>query len=389
VAWTCATMNAAACANNPPCLYVKTGKGQPPPKCETRPVSKKTLDFMHSAPHLRHHVKMARAIEEVAEHPLLDLLRAVNPIHNAFDLWELTTLYQEVHGAAFWYLTPGPLGIPMEIWILPTQNVTPRKEPKSPNVVDYYEYRTGATGQNFPPEQIIHFRYPDPRDPYASGLSPLRAAFEDVTLVSEYAAFKVAKLENRPIPDAIIAPDEVMGEEERDRYESQWNHKFRRGGAGRVLVAESPLRVQLLSQSIGDVAAMAEMGKTKEDIANAFHVPLAFLSTQTNLANLTAAESQHMKKAIHPRLQRRDEKLNEQLIPKYDPTGRLFLASEDPTPLDPEMLWQTYKTNMQFGVITINEARDDIGLPPVPWGDKPFFPGQWVQPGQDQNAPKK
>jgi hypothetical protein len=67
-----------------------------------------------------------------------------------------------------------------------------------------------------------------------------------------------------------------------------------------------------------------------------FHVPLAFLTTQTNLANLQA-ESQLMSKAINPPLQRRDEKLNKQLIPIYDRTRRLFLASEDPSPVDPEM----------------------------------------------------
>jgi len=33
-----------------------------------------------------------------------------------------------------------------------------------------------------------------------------------------------------------------------------------------------------------------------------------------------------MAKAITPRLQRRDEKLNEQLIPLYDPSRRLFVA---------------------------------------------------------------
>ena len=73
-----------------------------------------------------------------------------------------------------------------------------------------------------------------------------------------------------------------------------------------------------------------------------------------------------MSKAISPRLQRPDEKLNEQLTPIYDPTRRLFLASEDPSPIDPEQQWQTMKINMQFGIVTINEARDAQGLPPVP-----------------------
>jgi hypothetical protein len=87
-----------------------------------------------------------------------------------------------------------------------------------------------------------------------------------------------------------------------------------------------------------------------------------------------------MSKAINPRLQRRDEKLNEQLIPIYDPTHRLFLASEAPSPVDPEQAWQTMKINMQYGVVTINEARDAQGLPPVPWGDKPWLPDNQVQP---------
>ena len=79
---------------------------------------------------------------------------------------------------------------------------------------------------------------------------------------------------------------------------------------------------------MGDLAALADMKATKEDVCNAFHIPISFLSSETNLANLQAAEHQHMSKAMTPRLKRRDEKLNEQLIPLFDPSGRLFLASE-------------------------------------------------------------
>jgi phage portal protein BeeE len=118
----------------------------------------------------------------------------------------------------------------------------------------------------------------------------------------------------------------------------------------------------------------------RSSIANAFPAPVAFLTRQTNTANLQAAESQHMSKAINPRLERRDERLNEQLMPIYDPTRRLFLASEDPSPVDPEMRWQMMQINMRYGVLTINEARDGQGLPPVPWGDKPWLPDTQVQP---------
>jgi HK97 family phage portal protein len=383
-AWTCASINAATCANFAPRLYVATHPSQPAPKCLTRqldPLTEQRLRSLSTLP--PRHTKAAQ-IEEVLDHPLLTLLQQVNPVHNSFDLWELTTLYQEVHGSAYWSLNFDRLGVPREIWLLPSQNVTPYRDPDSRNLVDSYVYRTGQQEQRFAPREIIHFRYPDPRNPYTGGLSPLRACFEQVALMSDYAAMKKAIYENNAVPAAVVSPEEVIGEEERDRLETQWNSKFRRGGSGRVVVGESTLRVQVLSHSMGDLAALADMQATKEDVANAFHVPIAFLTTQTNLANLQAAEHQHQAKAIGPRLTRRDEKLNEQLVPLFDPTGRLFLASDDPVPSNRDYRLRQQESDLKYGVITINEVRQERGLAPVAWGNTPWLPLGWAPSDYDR-----
>jgi HK97 family phage portal protein len=387
-AWSCASINAAACASFPPKLYVRTSANHPMARCLTRALSPAAIKRLRSTPHLEPYTRSADRLEEVVEHPLLTLLDQVNPVHNSFDLWELTTLYQEVHGVAYWYLDRDPLGTPRQIWPLPSQHVTAYRAPTSDQLVDYYLYRTGQREQRFRPDDVIVFRYPDPRDPYSAGLSPLRACFEQASLISDFAAFKKAKFDNHAVPDAIVSPDEVIGEEERDRLETQWNQRFRRSGTGRVVVAESALRVQLLAHSMGDLAALADMKATKEDVANAFHVPLSFLTSQTNLANLQAAEHQHMAKAVTPRLLRRDEKLNERLVPLFDPTGRLFLASEDPVPINRELTVKESDLNLKFGVVTINELRGEQGLPPMPWGDAPWLPRLWAQTN-DPNRDRK
>lgn len=379
-AFTCASINASVCASFPPRLFLAHADKHRPPvsdRFDTRQLKGETARWVRSLPFLPARIKQADLIVEVVQHPLLTLLEQVNPVHNAFDLWELTTFYQEVHGSAYWYVEKNALGVPSQVWVLPSQNVTPKRNPHSREVVDYYEYRVGANRQVFAPDDVIHFRYPDPRDPYTSGLSPLRAAFESASLSSDYVAFKKAKFENRAIPDAIISPDEVIGEEERDRLEAAWNQRFRRGGAGKVAVAETGVKVHLLNHSIGDIAAMAEQGMTKEDIANAFHVPISFFTKETNLANLQAAKSQHMQQAISPRLKRRDEKLNEKLIPQFDPTGQLFLASEDPVPIDVTATVLQQKLDLQFGVVAINEIRRARGLEPAEWGNTPWLPLQW------------
>jgi phage portal protein BeeE len=137
---------------------------------------------------------------------------------------------------------------------------------------------------------------------------------------------------------------------------------------------------------MGDLAALADMRATKEDICNAFHVPLSFLTTETNLANLQAAEHQHLAQAIGPRLVRRDEKLNEQLVPLFDPSGRLFVASDDPVPLNQEQRRAQEESDLKFGVVTINEVRAERGLPPVEWGHTPWLPLQWAPSDFDRAA---
>ncbi len=392
-AWSCASINAATCANYPPSLYVITQHNQPRPRCDTAPISTRTMQRLYAIKALRCRLKSAATVEEVTDHPLLSLLQAPTAPLNTlgpFDLWELTTLYQEVHGCAYWYLErDSVLGMPKRIWILPSQNVTPLRDQDSPNLVDCYRYRVAGREQRFAPEDIIHFRYPDPRNPYTGGLSPLRACFEQVTLTSHFAAFKEAKFDNRAIPDALVSPAEVIGEEERDRLETQWNQKLRKGGAGRVIVAESSMKVDVLQHSLGDLALLADIKATKEDIANAFHCPIAFFTTQTNLANLQASQSQHMQQAIGPRLERRDEKLNSTLVPLFDPTGRLFLASEDPVPVDQDAALQQQVQDLQYGVLSINEMRAGRGLPPAAWGEVPWLPQRLIpvdvprqQPGQ-------
>jgi hypothetical protein len=149
-----------------------------------------------------------------------------------------------------------------------------------------------------------------------------------------------------------------------------------------VLVGESPLSVSILQHSMGDLAALAEMRTTMEDVRNAFHSPISYMTTNVNLANLQASNMQHMGLCIGPRLTRRDPKLNEQLLPMYDDSGRLFISSEDPTPGDASAMLAEKQMDLQYGVITINERRDELGLPPAQWGNALWLPTRWAPTDQ-------
>jgi hypothetical protein len=73
-------------------------------------------------------------------------------------------------------------------------------------------------------------------------------------------------------------------------------------------------------------------------------------------------------------------------VPQFDPSGRLFLASEDPTPVDQDLTIKQQENDLKYGVVSINEVRSERGLPPVPWGDVPWLPDRWLPTGKPRGA---
>ncbi|WP_333728085.1 hypothetical protein, partial [Listeria monocytogenes] len=57
--------------------------------------------------------------------------------------------------------------------------------------------------------------------------------------------------------------------------------------------------------------------------------------------------------------------MNERLIPWYDPTGRLFLQSDDPVLADEQFKMQRRNSAVAAGYMLADEARAEIGLPPM------------------------
>src|SRR5438874_905438 len=74
-AWACASINAAVCAANPPQLYVATQEGQAAPKCLVRDLHPRQEKQLRASPRLAVQHRKAMRLQQVTDHPLLDLLQ--------------------------------------------------------------------------------------------------------------------------------------------------------------------------------------------------------------------------------------------------------------------------------------------------------------------------
>lgn len=362
-AYACANLCAQGVASVPLRLYVTTREGEAAPRCRTRALDPARLKSLAARPNLASSLAGALSVTEVTEHPLLELLSKVNEELDGFSLIELTDLYLEIVGSAYWWLGRNALGIIESIWVLAPQHVVVKRS-RSGRAAGY-EYGWGADKRTFAPESIISFHSPDLRDPYTRGWSPLRAAFESVALEEKTRSHAHAVLENGARPDVIVSARgeySGLGEAEAERLERRFMGKFRRGRNGGVMVISDEVDVKPLTFSPKDTQSILLHDMARQSIANAFGVPMSLLQTKdVNRANAEAAHYQLARNAILPRCRRIEQRLTQKLCTLFD--KRLFLAFDSPVPSDREMTLKERQAYLAAGVITPDEVRRQIGMP--------------------------
>jgi HK97 family phage portal protein len=383
VVYACANLNAQGVARVPLRLYASTADRQARPKCGTRPIGKAL------ASHLRRTTKAARSaeIDEVVEHPLLEALDRANRDFDANLLVLYTVLCLEVLGTAYLLPSEGPLGIPDELWPLQAQYVSAEREGNSA-LVSRYRY----FAETYEPDELIRVRRVSLRDPYGSGYPPAQAAFEYVGLGDKFVSIQENLLANGVRPSVIVSPKDPnmpLGPHERSRFESDANRKFSGPGAGRAWVIDGAVEVHPLTFPPSDLAELQISDNALVRVANCFGVPISLLKTEdVNRANAEAGLYQHALYGLSPlctliasALTRWARGFSEgraaEMRLGWD---RLFFAFDNPVPEDEERRARVFDVQIKNGSLLINEARGEEGLPPVAWGDEPWFSRSLVQP---------
>ncbi|SMB97972.1 phage portal protein, HK97 family [Thermanaeromonas toyohensis ToBE] len=327
--------------------------------------------------------------EPVEQHPVLDLLGQVNPWMTEFELRELTQIHLELVGEAWWVLERNRLGQPAEIWPLVPAWVYLQKDPEK--FLSYVEYRPpGGSIVRFPPEDVIRLRCTHPYD-YYRGWSATRAAALPLD-IHQYAQEWVRNFFfNDATPAGILTTDQPIEESDANRLRAQWEagHKGV-AKAHRIAVLGAGLKFQEIQRSLKELQFTEELRLLRDDILAIYGVPKHILgiTEDVNRANAEAAEYTFAKRVILPRLKRLEQQLNEFLLPQFEPD--LVLEFDNPVPEDWERKIKEIEAGVKNGWLTINEARQEIGLEPLGSDfDVPWLPGNLFPAGKPAQEEKK
>jgi HK97 family phage portal protein len=323
---------------------------------------------------LAERVNGSTEIEEITDHPILDLLRNVNPNDNAYDLKELTIKYLDSIGVDYWWLQRGVGGTIINIWPLMSQCVSIKMSSNGKRIAGY-EYKVNKTTSVFNPKDIVHFKYTSTTNPL-KGDSPTRAGEQSIDLNEAMNQYEIASFKNGGNPSMVmeVPTDSTLQPEERKRILA--NYRSTTGGvknAGKLFIASGGSKVHEYGHSPKDMNFMGGRKTTLEETCGVYGVPLSFVvPTEISRDNLRSSITMWMQFTINPKLTSMEQKLNEQFTPNWG--ENLFLLFDDATPIDAEARLKEIEVKLRMKYSSINEERAKDGIQPADWGDEPVEP---------------
>lgn len=374
--YACANRNAIECAQVPLRLYVERQAGKTRALFPTKSLTSEQRTFLKASPTAYRRFAKAVEVEEVSEHPFLNLMDEANEFMNSFDLRETLHLCQELTGNAYWLIVrDSSVGMPEAIWPLLPQYV--KAVPGKKNFIDYWIYEPVPNEkQRIEVDDMIHFPMLGPKNAIY-GYGPLQACVVAADLGNAMNSYETQLLSNNAIPSfALMLPVDSgePTEELKRKMRAEWRKEY--GGinnAGKMAILHGGADLKEIAITPKEMAYLAGRKATQEEIAAVFGVPLSKLKTEdVNRANAEAGDYSYMKDTILPRLRRVEQKLNEKLLPLYD--ERLFCVFDNPVPEDKEFRLREQQAHIQVGYTSINEERQRDGLEEVDWGNVPILP---------------
>ena len=368
IVYACVSLIAQKISRVPIRLYVRTGTGERQPTHATRAVSQKQL----------RHIKQKHFgtdIKEVVEHPLLDLMSCCNAYHNKHDLFEHTEIDLDLTGNSYWkidFVDIGGKKFPDKLYLLPSYAVQPVRDKN--NFISGWQYGQGDQAEALTTEQVLHFKYSNPLDPYGEGMSPLRGAWGRREISSKELSYLDNYLSNQGRPDTVISIKDSISPLEAERVAKEYYQRYQGQGNGGPIVIDGTMNLQPLNFPAKDLAELQVYQVLKTVICNCFHIPpdIFELGSSSNRSTRDAALYALAADCLKPRVEGIVQKLNDRLVPFFD--KRLFFEADNIVPEDDAFELQKEQMLLAQQVVTRDEIRVKEGYSSEAWAREPLLP---------------
>lgn len=324
-------------------------------------------------------VMQVKAMQEIEEHEILDVLYQPNEMQGWTDLIESLMGYKKLTGNTYLYgLMPdvgNNKGLVKRIYVLPAQAVDIVYSGQWRDPIGGYEIDIATAKGNFTPQEICHIKEWNPNYLLGEGLygqSPLQAAMRTVTSSNEADTARVASFQNHGAMGILSSAagdiDKRMSNDEAESISDTYKAKF--GGSanfGKILFTAAAVNWQAMGLSPVDMDILNSKKFDLRTLCNIYGLQSQLLNDPDNKTynNQMAAKKSLYTDVIIPEINQVRDALNrwKAFIPAYSlrDNREYYLAPDYSSirvlqdDMAQQVTWVTSLVNS--GVISRNEAR--------------------------------
>lgn len=307
-------------------------------------------------------------IEEILEHPLLDLLENPSKAHDGETMRELHHTYRNLVGESYFLMVKGGRPFEMKLGQLPDAlQVLPAHLVEFKLGKSRYSDSTIKYGQTeYKLSEIIRDFVPDPGNPYV-GRSIVSAAAAAIDTDESMQNWNRRMFKNNGRPGLVFnLQGDNIDSSVYDNLKQQMQELYSGGNTFKSLVVENG-EVKPYMLNAQDLDFLASREFTQGEILGMFKVASAMIgmTKEFNRANMDGARYAHYLINVVPRLRKEVRMWNNALVKPYDPTLELYFDNPVPEDVEAKLKEATEGVNSW---LTIDEVRAERGLDELPGG---------------------
>lgn len=310
---------------------------------------------------------------EIDQHPLLDALDRFNDTTTQKDGVYITASHKKLTGDSFWLLDYSG-NIINNIFLLPPDKVqlnigNPVKGERL--LVESYDYKDVIDGKKiertFTPDQIIHFKTPNPKNMFRGyGAVEAAAGVIDIDNLTNLTSRKF--FENGAITNFVLSTESKITDDQLKRLRAEVRQAY--GGvdnAFKAMILGGGLKPERLSFTNKEMEYLGQLEWYRDKIMVIFGNTKASLGIidDVNRASHESSIIAWKNNAVLPEMQAITDTLNEFLVPRFG--DKLVLGFKDPIPEDRDA--KLTEVEKAKSILSINERRGLLGYDTVPDGD--------------------
>ena len=323
-----------------------------------------------------------------------ELFRDVNPYMSSAQLFRATESWLKAAGEAFWVYDPFDMALgqhPKSIYVFPADKMKHKTD--SQGRLTQWIYQSDKIEIPFTTEQVVHFAYWNKWDAYR-GVSPL-AVLDQETALDYYAGrSNLAMIRNGSVPDGVLSGDQYVNEEQAKEVRERWYKDHQGPDRGhRLHVLGQGITYQAIAATPSDMEYHESKRWNRGTILARIGVPGVLVGAMDDRTPLSGSDTKHQKQifwteTLVPDMSLMEDKLRTDYFARWAPTleGRFKLDDIQELQIDENERQARLRENIKVGLMTINEAREEIKRDPVDGGEVPYIPMALVPLGEEKES---